>query len=107
MRLPKLQDNNKEVKVFRTADVLKNWEDVEEVFRYQSLPYILDIIRSEVISCQYKNLLTEYFRIDKIQELISRKYYWLNLKKYIKFYVKEYDVNVASKAIRPKLYSDL
>ena len=60
-----------------------------------------------MISCYHNDQLAEHFKIDKIQELISRKYYWPSLKKDIETYIWECNVCLASKAARHKLYVDL
>ena len=65
------------------------------------------IVCSELISRQHNDPLTGHFRVNKTKELISRKYYWPSLRKDIKFYVKEYDVCLTSKAVKHKLYSNL
>ena len=39
--------------------------------------------------------------------MVGRKYYWPSLKKEIEAYMKEYDIYLAFKAVRHKLYGDL
>ena len=46
---------------------MEGWEDVVGLFQYQRLPYVLEIIRSKVISRHHKDPLVEYFSIDKIR----------------------------------------
>ena len=66
LRLPELQDNDKEAKALRgSAGLPEDWEDVEGVLQYRGLPYIPEIIRSEVISCHHNDPLTGHFGIDK------------------------------------------
>ena len=51
LRLSELQENDEEAKLFRRAAGLpKGWKDIERVLQYQGLPYIPEIICSEVIS---------------------------------------------------------
>ena len=108
LRLFKLQENVKEAKLFRgSVGLSEDWEDVEEVLQYRGLPYIPEIICSEVISYHHDDLLIGHFDIDKIKELIGRKYYWPSLKKDVKSYVRGCDVCLALKAVRHKLYGDL
>lgn len=57
------------------VDPLKGWKDNEGVFQYQGLSYISKIIRSELISCNYNNLLVKHFGLNKTQKLIAKKYY--------------------------------
>ena len=108
LRFSKLQENDKEAKLFRgSAGLLEDWKNVERVFQYRGLLYVLEIIHSEVISCHHNNLLIEHFGIDKTKELISRKYYWPSLRRDVKSYVRGYDICLALKAIRLKPYGDL
>ena len=108
LRLSKLQDNDEEAKLLRGfVGFLEEWEDVERVFQYQRLLYVLEIICFMVISCQHNDFLTERFGCDKTSELVSRKYYWPSLKKDVKTYIKGCDICLASKAVRHKFYGDL
>ena len=107
LRLPELQDNDKEAKVLRAGGLLEGWEEVEGVFQYQRLPYVPEIIRFEMISRHHNDLLVGHFGIDKITELVSRKYYWPSLRKDVENYVRGCDVYLASKAVRHKPYGDL
>ncbi len=76
MRLPELQDDDKEAKKLRSEQVLpENWEDIEQVLYYQDLPYVPKVICSELISRHHDNLLAGHFGIEKTRELITRKYY--------------------------------
>ena len=77
------------------------------MLQYQELPYIPQIICSQVINCHHDDLLVRYFGIDKIRELVGRKYYWPSLKKDVKNYLRGCDVCLASKAVRYKPYEDL
>ena len=77
------------------------------MLQYQGLPYIPEIIRSEVISRHYDDPLTGHFGIDKTRELVGQKYYWPSLKKDVENYVRGYYVCLASKAVRHKPYGDL
>ena len=108
LQLSKLQENDKETKLFRgPTDFLEGWKDVEGVLQYRELPYVLEIIRFKVISCHHNNLLIGHFGIEKIKELVGRKYYWPSLRRDVKSYVQRCDVCLASKAIRHKPYSNL
>ncbi len=75
MRLPKLQDNNKEAMKLRSEGPPKGRENIEQVLYYQSLPYVPKVIWSELISRHYDNPLADHFGIEKPCELIARKYY--------------------------------
>ncbi len=60
-----LQDNDKEAKKLRLEGLSENWEDIEEMFYYQGLPYILKVICSKLISRYHNNLLAGHFGIEK------------------------------------------
>ena len=108
LRLSELQENDDEAKLLRgSADLPEGWEDVEGVLQYQGLPYVPEIIRSEVISRHHDDPLAGHFGIDKTRELISRKYYWPSLRRDVKSYVRGYDICLASKAVCHKPYGDL
>ena len=75
LRFPELQDNDEETIALRARGLPKGWEDIEGVLEYQGLPYVPEIIRSEVISRHYDDPLAGHFGIDKTRELIGQKYY--------------------------------
>ena len=85
----------------------KDWEDNEEVFQYQGLQYISEIIYSKLISYHHNNLLVKHFEIDKIQELIIRKYFWLTFCHNIKTDIRGCDICLAYKALCYKFNRDL
>ena len=107
LQLCELQDNDEEAKILRAGSLSEGWEEVERVLQYQGLPYIPEIIQSEVISRHHNDPLAGHFGIDKTRELVGRKYYWPSLRKDDKNYIRGCDVCLASKAVRHKLYGDL
>ena len=108
LRLSEPQEKDEEAKCLRgSAGLLEDWEDVKGVLQYQRLPYIPEIIHSEVISRHHNNFLAGHFDIDKTRELVSWKYYWPSLRKDVENYVRGYDVCLTSKTVRHKLYRDL
>lgn len=48
LRLLKLQNNYIETKKLRSKKLLEAWEDMESVFYYQGLLYILEIIQFQI-----------------------------------------------------------
>ncbi len=50
MRLPELEDDDKEARNLRSEGLPEGWKDIEEVLHYQGFPYIPKVIRSELIS---------------------------------------------------------
>ena len=108
LRFSELQENEEEAKLVRGgAGLPESWEDVKGVLQYQGLPYVPEIIRSEVISRHHNDSLARYFGIDKTRELVGRKYYWPSLRRDVESYVRGCDVCLASKAVRHKPYGDL
>lgn len=75
MRLLELQDDDKKVKKLRLKGLPKDWEDIKHVFYYQGIPYVLKVICSKLINRYHNNLLAGHLGIEKICELITRKYY--------------------------------
>ena len=87
LRFPELQDNDKGAIALRAGGLPEGWKNVEGVLQYQGLPYVPEIIRSEVISYHHDDPLAGHFGIDKTRELVGRKYYWPNLKRDVESYV--------------------
>ena len=97
LQLFELQDNDEEAKLLRgSAGLPEDWKDVEEVFQYRRLPYVPEIVCSEVISYHHNNPLAGHFGIDETRELVGWKYYWPSLRKDIKIYVRECNVCLTS-----------
>ncbi len=106
MRLSELQDDDKEAKKLRSERLSEYWEDIKKVLYYQGLLYFPKVIRSELISRHYNDLLVGHFGIKITQKLIARKYYWLMLQRDIEAYVKDYNVYLASKTVCYKSYGN-
>ena len=108
LRLSELQDNDKDAKLLRgSAGLPEGLEDIEGVLQYQGLSYVPAIICSEMISRHHNDPLVRHFGIDKMRELVGRKYYWPRLRRDVGSYVWRYDVYLTSKAVRHKPYGDL
>ena len=66
LRLSELQENDEEAKLLRSsASLPEGWEDVEGVLQFPGLPYVPEIIRSEILSCHHDDPLVGHFGIDK------------------------------------------
>ena len=107
LRLQELQETNSEAQKIRATELQEGWEEVDRVLHHQGLPYVPEIIRSEVISRHHDDPLAGHFGIDKTRELVGRKYYWPSLRRDVESYVRGYDVCLALKAVRHKPYGDL
>ena len=106
LRLAELQESDEEAQQIR-AEGLDGYEDVDGVLHHQGLPFVPEVIRTELISWHHDDPLAGHFGIDKTRELIGRKYYWPSLRKDVEAYVKGCDVCLALKAVRHKPYGDL
>ncbi len=80
MRLPELQDDNKEAMMLRSEGLPEGWENIEQMLLYQGLPYVPKVTRSELISNHHNDLLAGHLGIEKTRKLIARKYYWPTLR---------------------------
>ena len=106
LRLQELQEEDAEAKKIRT-EKRKSWEEIDGVLHHQGLPYVPELIRTELISRHHDDPLAGHFGIKKTRELVARKYYWKTLRHDVETYVKRCDVCLASKAVRHKPYRDL
>ena len=77
------------------------------MLHYQGLPYITEIIRTDLISRHHNELLAGHFGIKITRELFSQKYYWPTPRRDIDEYVRGCNVCLASKIVWHKPYGDL
>ena len=77
LRLHKLQAEDEQARKLKADQQLdqQGWEDINNVLHYYGLLYVPEIIQTELISRHHNNPLACYFEIEKIQELVARKYY--------------------------------
>ena len=99
LRLHKLQAEDKHARKLRAEQLAKDWQDIDGVLYHQGLPYVPEIIRTELISRHHDDPLAGHFGIEKTRELLSRKYYWPTLRRDVEDYVRGCDVCLASKAV--------
>ena len=113
LRLHELQAENEQAQKLRANQQpdqqlgQQGWDDIDGVLHHQGLPYVPEIIRTELISRHHDDPFVGHFGIEKTRELIARKYYWPTLRRDIKDYVRGCNVCLASKAVRHKPYGDL
>ena len=90
LKLHKLQAKDKQAQKLRANQQLgqQGWKDIDDVLYYQGLPYVLEIIQTELISRHHNNPLAGYFKIKKTRELLARKYYWPTFRRDIEDYVR-------------------
>ena len=108
LRLKELQDKDNQARKVRTdLPGNANWQDVEGVLHYQSLPYVPEIIKTKLISRYHEDLLVSLFGIEKTRELVARKYYWSTLHRDVKDCVRGWEVYLALKKVCQKPYGDI
>ena len=74
LRLQELQEEDAQAQKIR-AEKREGWEDSEGVLHHQGLPYVPELIRTELISRHHDDPLAGHFGIEKTRELVARKYY--------------------------------
>ena len=72
LRLVELQAEDGQARKIRAEKLGRNWEDSDRIFYYQGLPYIPEIIKTELISRHHDDPLAGHFGIEKTQELVAR-----------------------------------
>ena len=82
LKLLELQESDPKAWKIRAKD-LEGYEEVDEVLHHQGLPFIPEVIWTELISWHHDDPLAGHLGINKTEELIGRKYYWLSLRKNI------------------------
>ncbi len=74
------------------------WSEIEEMLHYDNKLYIPDSFQADQLQTNHDDPLAENFRVEKIFELLSRKYYWPKMRADVKKYVQGYDIWISSKA---------
>ena len=107
LRLVELQAEDGQARKIRVEKLGRNWEDSDEILHHQGLPYILEIIRTEMISRHHDDPPAGHFGIKKTKKLVARKYYWETLCHDVEVYIRGCDVCLASKTVKHQLYENL
>ena len=83
--------------------------DVNDVLLYHERAYVFqnEVFQLEFLKRHHDNSLTEHFEFEKTNELLSRKYYWSNMFKDIKYYVNICDSCQRMKTFRHRSYDKL
>lgn len=89
------------------AEAKEGWEEIDGVLRHEGLPYVPELIRTELMSRHHDDPLAGHFGIEKTRELIARKYSWDTLRHGVETCVKGCEVCLASKRVRHIPYGDL
>ena len=69
LKLQKLQEVKSKAQELKQQKI-NGYEDINEIFYYWGLQFILKAISMELISCYYNNLLANHFGIKKTCELL-------------------------------------
>ena len=110
LKLAELQESDAKAQKIRPKELEKNLDkyvNVNSMLYYQGLPFLPQIIQTELIGRYHNDSLASYFGINKIREFIGRNYYWLSLRKGVEAYIRGCNVCLALKTVRHKPYSDL
>ena len=76
LRLQELQRENKQARKLKAKQLVKDgWKVINGILYYQGLPYVLEIIQTELVYRHHNDQLAGHFGIKKICELVARKYY--------------------------------
>ena len=104
LRLQALQEIDSKAQELR---VKEGYQDINGVLHHQGLPFVPKAIWIKLISCHHNDPLAGHFKIDKIQDLFARKYFWPMLWYNIEAYIKSCDVYLVLKVVRHKPYDNL
>jgi hypothetical protein len=66
-----------------------------------------EFLKIELLKRHYDDILTDHFDVKKTIEFFNRKYHWSKMIKYVKFYIKTYDVCQRTKTFKHLFYNDL
>ena len=61
----------------------------EKLLLFQELIYMSSATRKKVIEQYHNKALTEYFKINKTVKLISRNYYFLQIRQKVKKHIQQ------------------
>ena len=75
MRLLKPQESDPKARKIRAEGLKNGHKEIDKMLHYQGLPFVSEVIQTELISHNHNDPLAGHFGIHKIRELIGRKYY--------------------------------
>lgn len=107
LRLLELQVEDKKAWQIRKQSLKESWKEIDGLLHYQSFLFIPKVICTKLISQHHNNFLTSEFGIEKAQELIAQKYYWLILQADVESHVQACNMCLTSNAICHQSYGDL
>jgi hypothetical protein len=73
----------------------------------RNLIYIPDCMRTKIIKQHHNNPIYRYMGTEKTAELISRNYYFLNIRRKVQSYIQQYKTYIRDKLARYQPYRKL
>lgn len=107
LELAELQKLNKKTWRIKTNELKEVWNNIVEVLYQQRLPFMLKTIGTKLLNQYHSESLISLFSINKTKKLIGEKYHWLNFRKDVESYIKNYDGCLGLKTVKHKPYSKL
>ena len=92
LRLVELQAEDGQARKIKAKKLSGNWEDSNRILYHQGMLYISKIIRTKLINRRNDDPLADHFGIEKMRELITRKYYWKTVHHNIEVYIRSFDI---------------
>ena len=71
LQLPELQVENQVAGEIWEKGLRGVWEEIDGVLHREGLPYLPEIIKTEIISRHYDDLLAGHFGVEKTRKLIA------------------------------------
>ena len=94
-------------KIIRKIEEHSEMKIVKKLLLFQKLIYMSSVTRKKMIEWHHNNVLTEHFEIDKTVKLISRNYYFSQMRQKVKKYIWQYEQCQKSKSKWHRSYEKL
>ncbi len=93
----------------RDAFVKSDYTLKNDFLKFRERYYVSEkkSLKIELLKRHHDDILTNHFDVKKTVELFNRKYHWSKMIKYVKFYIKTYDVCQRTKTFKHLFYDDL
>jgi hypothetical protein len=89
--------------------IFLNFENVITFLKFRKRYYVFEkkFLKIDLLKRYHDDILTNHFDVKKTIELFNKKYRWSKMIKYVKFYIKTYDVCQRTKTFKHLFYDDL
>ena len=77
------------------ADKVSLWRFNSEVLLFHNKQvYVLkeELVRAKLLKLHYNDVLVRHFSVERTLELLTQKYYWIDMHADVKEYVASYDI---------------